>query len=143
MHRDYTEMRQDLLKIYLNLWFLFRNFSFYYLKFTEVFLRSSLWWFFLLLSLFQSFNVAPPFVSPSERRTAFTWYKSQLSRFHSFCSYSLLLCLTEKGNTTGSYWTRRFTTKIENWDSIKALEFIVSCRRQEHKNTWEKLRNYI
>lgn len=85
-------------------------------------------------------NVVPPFVSPSERRAAFTWYKSELSRFQSFCSYSLLLCLTERRNTTGSYWTKRFTTKIENWDGIKALEFIGSCRRQEHKNIWEKVR---
>lgn len=85
-------------------------------------------------------NVAPPFVSPSERSAAFTRYKLQLSCFHSFRSYSLSLCLTEWRNTTGSYWTKRFTTKIENWDGIKGLEFIGSCRRQEHKNTWEKVR---
>lgn len=143
MHRDYTEVTQ---------------YHRVYWKFISVSGFSSAIFHFIILNLqkylwdppsddsscfFPSSspsNVAPPFVSPSERRAAFTWYKSLLSRFHSFCSYSLLLCLTERRNTTGSHWTKRFTTKIENWDGIKALEFIGSCGRQEHRNTWEKVR---
>lgn len=143
MHRDYTEVRQ-----YHRVYWKFisiSGFSSAIFHFIILNLQKYLWdppsddssYFFPSSS---PSNVAPPFVSPSERRAAFTWYKSLLSRFHSFCSYSLLLCLTERRNTTGSHWTKRFTTKIENWDGIKALEFIGSCGRQEHRNTWEKVR---